>query len=65
MWFSLTPQARIPPKTALTARETIGTVVKNSKRPHDRDYEPNSAVFHLKFTLSCSNGKSKLFCIGT
>lgn len=44
----------------LTTREDIGTGVK-TRRPHKRDYEPNSAVFPLKFTLSWS----KLSCIGT
>lgn len=61
VWFSLTPQARIPPKADLTTREAIDAVAKTRKRPHDRDYEPNSAVFPLKFTLSWSSGKSKLF----
>lgn len=65
VWFFLIPQARIPPKTDLTTKEATGAVLKTRKRPHDRDYGPNSAVFPLKFTLSWSSGKSKLFCIGT
>lgn len=62
MWFPLIPQARIPLKSELTAKETTGTVVKkNKKRPSEREEEPNSGVFPPKVAFSWSSEKSNLF----